>query len=52
LVLLALFLVAYFRTYRLWPALALVILSSTTFGLGLLGLVLDRYRSPGGGEGL
>lgn len=48
LVLLGAGLVVYYRTYRLWPELVLVILASVTFGLAILGLVLDRYRSPGG----
>jgi uncharacterized membrane protein (UPF0136 family) len=52
LLLLTLFLAAYFRTYRLWPTLVLVILATLTFGLGLLGLILDRYRAPGADRGL
>ena len=46
------FLVAYFQTYRIWPPLVMVGLASLTFGLGLLGLVLDRYRPPGEEQGL
>ncbi len=44
LVLLARFLPVYFQTTAVWPALVLVALGSFTFGLGILGFVLDRYR--------
>ncbi len=39
----------YFQTYRPWPGLAMILLGSFTFGLGILGLMLDRYRAPGSG---
>jgi uncharacterized membrane protein (UPF0136 family) len=57
LALLARFLPAYFKTYSVWPALVLVALGSFTFGFGMLGFILDRYRykehgpvAGGGGE--
>ena len=47
------FIAAYFQTYRFWPPLVMVILGCLTFGLGVLGLVLDRYQpSAGGPRGL
>lgn len=39
----------YFRTYRPWPALAILLLGSFTFGLGILGMLLDRYQPRRGG---
>lgn len=39
----------YFQTYRPWPGLAMILLGSFTFGLGILGWMLDRYRVPGSG---
>ncbi len=36
----------FFRSGRFWPDLPLLLLGSFTFGLGILGLMLDRYR-PG-----
>jgi hypothetical protein len=44
--LLARFLVVYFRTYRVWPALVLIALATVTFGLGLLGYFMDRFQAP------
>jgi uncharacterized membrane protein (UPF0136 family) len=49
LLLLGRFLPAYFRTYDVWPALVLVLLGTLTFGFGILGVLLDRYR-PGPGR--
>jgi hypothetical protein len=51
LVLLARFLPVYFQTPGTWWVLALVILGSITFGLGVLGVLLDRYRPPGKQDG-
>jgi len=36
----------YFRAHQLWPFLAVIGLSAMTLGLGLVGLLLDRYRLP------
>ena len=33
----------YFQTYRPWPGLAIILLGSFAFGLGILGVLLDRY---------
>jgi uncharacterized membrane protein (UPF0136 family) len=49
LVLLARHLPPYFRTYRPWPALAIILLGSFTFGLAILGMMLDRYQASGPG---
>lgn len=44
------FLPAYFQEPRVWPSLTLIALAAVTFGLGVLGFVLDRYRGgPRGG---
>ena len=43
LLLLGRFLPVYFQTYQVWPHLVLIALASLTFGLGLLGYLLDRY---------
>ncbi len=51
LVLLARFLPVYFQTPGSWWVLALVILGSITLGLGVLGILLDRYRPPGKQDG-
>jgi uncharacterized membrane protein (UPF0136 family) len=39
----------YFQTYRPWPGLAILLLGSFTFGLGILGMLLDRYQASGSG---
>lgn len=39
------FLPVYFRTSQMWPYLALIILGSSTFGLAVLGVLLDAYDS-------
>ena len=57
LVLLGRFLPVYFQTAAVWPALVMVALGSFTFGFGILGFILDRYRYQehgpvaGGGSG-
>ena len=51
LALLGRFLPVYFKTYAVWPALVLVALGSFTFGLGILGFLLDRYPAPRAGSG-
>jgi hypothetical protein len=38
----------YFSTYRPWPGLVFVALASGTFGIGLLGYLLDRHPGSGG----
>ena len=40
------FVPAYFMKPLVWPSLVMIALSSITFGLGLLGVVLDRYKRP------
>jgi uncharacterized membrane protein (UPF0136 family) len=49
LVLLARHLPPYFQTYRPWPALAIILLGSFTFGLAILGTLLDGYQASGPG---
>ncbi len=44
------FLPHYFQTYRMWPDLPLLLLGSFTFGLALLGLLMDRVRPENGGR--
>jgi uncharacterized membrane protein (UPF0136 family) len=46
LALLARFLPVYFQAPKVWPALVMIALSAGTFGFGLIGIVLDRFR-PG-----
>ncbi len=49
---LARFLPHFFQTHMFWPDLPLLFLGSFTAGLGVLGLMLDRYTPEGGsGEG-
>ena len=45
LLLLARFLPIYFQTSRLWPDVPVILLGSFTFGLSVLGILLDRYSS-------
>jgi hypothetical protein len=40
------FLPVYFQTAQMWPFLAVVVLGSATFGIGILGALLDAYQ-PG-----
>ena len=49
LVFLARALPGYFQTYRAWPTLVVILFATLTLGLGLVGLVLDRF--PGGKSG-
>ena len=39
------FLPAYFQQERFFPEFLMVILSAVTFGIALLGFVLDRYKT-------
>ena len=34
----------YFQTLRMWPLLAMILVSAATLGLGVIGLLIDRYR--------
>lgn len=34
----------YFHVNNIWPALAIILLASITFGLSLLGILMDRFR--------
>jgi len=45
------YLAIYSQVNNIWPALTIILLASITFGLTLLGLLLDRFHppSPGGG---
>ena len=50
LVFLARALPAYFRTYRAWPTLVVILFATLSLGLGLVGLVLDRYPGERSGS--
>jgi hypothetical protein len=44
LALLGRFLPVYFRTTQMWPFLAVIILSSATFGIGILGSLIEGFE--------
>ncbi len=50
-ILLGRFLVLFFREQALWPAVPGVGLAMFTFGFGVLGLAIDRYRPRNGDTG-
>jgi hypothetical protein len=46
LALLGRFLPEYFRTTQMWPFLAVIVLGSGTFGIGILGALIEGYEPP------
>jgi hypothetical protein len=36
----------YFRTYRVWPLLPVILFATLTLGFGILSWTLDRFQAP------